>query len=77
MAGTSGGMFTSSSAVSLVFNPYCQVMEDAGSLRVTDTLHSAPEPGTLPVPTHPVHTYCVPTPPDTGELVTHCSSAVL
>jgi hypothetical protein len=39
-----------------------------GSVIVKFTDVSEPEVGTLPVPLHPVATYCIPVPPETGEV---------
>jgi hypothetical protein len=39
-----------------------------GAFIVNVTLVEDPEDGTLPVPLHPVHTYCIPVPPDVGEV---------
>ena len=33
-----------------------------------DTELVLPEDGTLPVPVHPVQTYCTPVPPETGDV---------
>jgi hypothetical protein len=35
---------------------------------VNVTLEDDPEDGTLPDPLHPVHTYWIPEPPDTGDV---------
>ena len=35
-------------------------------MKLTD--EAVPDAGTFPEPDQPVHTYCVPEPPDTGEL---------
>jgi hypothetical protein len=42
-------------------------MED-GAFMTNVTLVLTPEAGTLPVPLHPVQTYWVPEPPETGEV---------
>jgi hypothetical protein len=39
-----------------------------GAFIVNCTLVEDPEDGTLPVPLHPVHTYCIPEPPETGDV---------
>jgi hypothetical protein len=38
-----------------------------GAFIVNVTLVEDPEDGTLPEPLHPVQTYCVPEPPETGD----------
>jgi hypothetical protein len=40
---------------------------DDGALIVKLVLVPEPDDGTLPVPVQPVHTYCIPDPPETGE----------
>jgi hypothetical protein len=35
---------------------------------VNCTLVEEPDEGTLPLPLHPVHTYCIPVPPETGDV---------
>jgi hypothetical protein len=42
------------------------MLEGAVIVKVVD--EAVPEAGTLPVPDQPVQTYCMPEPPETGEV---------
>jgi hypothetical protein len=39
-----------------------------GAFIVKVVLVPEPDDGTLPEPVHPVHTYCIPLPPETGDV---------
>ena len=42
------------------------IVDAADMVNVADVV--LPDAGTLPVPVQPVHTYCIPEPPDTGDV---------